>query len=267
MSGGGSGCGSCGSALNVTSSMQPPLWLGIVKALSRIAAVRRGQTDLRPSSPTGPSGRASTNMSAGRGGRHPNLLPPYGPAPTCSPEPRLGVSIVPGGAPVRQRKRLRQMGIRHVEREELRRLEAKTLDARFRAILENGLNSSPFEAEAVVAAVKEVYFPFLQPSESGGNALRVSSRVSHGLRHGLLSYALTGCPRVCRVIQDAAFPPTHHPSCYDFLVSEATEPAVRCGWARDPLMVALSRRRVGRAGARRPSLVRVPDPRRRAGRA
>jgi predicted transcriptional regulator len=62
-----------------------------------------------------------------------------------------------------------QMGVRHVEREELRRLESKTLDARFRAILETGLNCSPFEAEAVVAAVKEVYFPFLQPSESGGN--------------------------------------------------------------------------------------------------
>jgi predicted transcriptional regulator len=62
-----------------------------------------------------------------------------------------------------------QMGVRHVEREELRRLEAKTLDARFRAILENGLNCSPFEAEAVVAAVKEVYFPFLQPSESDGS--------------------------------------------------------------------------------------------------
>jgi len=62
-----------------------------------------------------------------------------------------------------------QMGVRHAEREELRRLESKTLDARFRAILENGLNCSPFEAEAVVAAVKEVYFPSLQPSESGGN--------------------------------------------------------------------------------------------------
>jgi len=61
------------------------------------------------------------------------------------------------------------MGVRDVEREELRRMEAKTLDARFRVILEQGLNCSPFEAEAVVAAVKEVYFPFLEPSESGGN--------------------------------------------------------------------------------------------------
>jgi len=61
------------------------------------------------------------------------------------------------------------MGVRNVEREELRRMEAKTLDARFRVILEQGLNCSPFEAEAVVSAVKEVYFPFLEPAESGGN--------------------------------------------------------------------------------------------------
>jgi hypothetical protein len=55
------------------------------------------------------------------------------------------------------------------EGEELRRLESKTLDGRFRAILEDGLSCSPFEAEAAVAAVQEVYFPFLQPRESGGN--------------------------------------------------------------------------------------------------
>jgi len=46
-----------------------------------------------------------------------------------------------------------RMGVRNVEREELRRMEAKTLDARFRVILEQGLNCSPFEAEAVVVAV------------------------------------------------------------------------------------------------------------------
>jgi hypothetical protein len=59
------------------------------------------------------------------------------------------------------------MGIRHDDQEELRRLQWKTLDARFRAILEQGLNCSPFESEAVLAAVREVYFPFLQPGESG----------------------------------------------------------------------------------------------------
>jgi hypothetical protein len=61
------------------------------------------------------------------------------------------------------------MGVRNVEREELRRMEAKTLDSQFRVILEQGLNCSPFEAEAVVSAVKEVYFPFLEPAVSGGN--------------------------------------------------------------------------------------------------
>lgn len=59
------------------------------------------------------------------------------------------------------------MGIRHNDQDELRRLQWKTLDARFKTILEQGLNCSPFESEAVLQAVQEVYFPFLQPSESG----------------------------------------------------------------------------------------------------
>ncbi len=59
------------------------------------------------------------------------------------------------------------MGVRHNDQDELRRLQWKTLDARFRSILEHGLNCSPFESEAVVQAVQEVYFPSLQPSESG----------------------------------------------------------------------------------------------------
>ena len=53
------------------------------------------------------------------------------------------------------------MGIRNKKREELRRLDSKTLDARFLNEIRNGLNCSPFEAEAVLEAVKEVYFPFL----------------------------------------------------------------------------------------------------------
>jgi hypothetical protein len=36
------------------------------------------------------------------------------------------------------------------------------LEARFRTIVEQGLNCSPFEAEAVLEVVKEVYFPFLE---------------------------------------------------------------------------------------------------------
>jgi DNA-binding CsgD family transcriptional regulator len=43
----------------------------------------------------------------------------------------------------------------------LARLGAKTVDARFLHEIENGLNCSPFEAEAVLQVVKEVYFPFI----------------------------------------------------------------------------------------------------------
>lgn len=51
------------------------------------------------------------------------------------------------------------MSIRNASREELLRLESKTLDAQFRAIVQDGLSCSPFEAQAVIEAVKEVYFP------------------------------------------------------------------------------------------------------------
>lgn len=53
------------------------------------------------------------------------------------------------------------MGIRNRSREELLRLECKTLDARFKNEVQQGLNCSPFEAEAVVNVVKEVYLPFI----------------------------------------------------------------------------------------------------------
>lgn len=53
------------------------------------------------------------------------------------------------------------MGIRNRDREVLERLDAKTLDARFTTEIEHGLNCSPFESEAVLDVVKEVYFPFL----------------------------------------------------------------------------------------------------------
>src|SRR5256884_819147 len=58
------------------------------------------------------------------------------------------------------------MGVRNVRRLELRRLEAKTLDARFLTEIQQGLNCSPFEGEAVLKVVKEVYFPFLDQVES-----------------------------------------------------------------------------------------------------
>jgi DNA-binding CsgD family transcriptional regulator len=53
------------------------------------------------------------------------------------------------------------MGVRNQRREVLERLDSKTLDARFTAEIQQGLNCSPFEAEAVLDVVKEVYFPFL----------------------------------------------------------------------------------------------------------
>src|SRR5208337_441124 len=57
------------------------------------------------------------------------------------------------------------MGVRNQDREAIGRLESKTLDARFTTEIQQGLNCSPFEAEAVLDVVKEVYFPFLS-SES-----------------------------------------------------------------------------------------------------
>lgn len=56
------------------------------------------------------------------------------------------------------------MGIRNAKREELERLECKTLDAQFRTAIQDGLNCSPFEAEAVVGVVQEVYGPYLRGS-------------------------------------------------------------------------------------------------------
>ena len=53
------------------------------------------------------------------------------------------------------------MGVRNTKRGELARVECKTLDAKFRTIVQGGLGCSAFEAEAVLGAVKEVYFPFL----------------------------------------------------------------------------------------------------------
>jgi DNA-binding CsgD family transcriptional regulator len=53
------------------------------------------------------------------------------------------------------------MGVRNPRREVLARLDSKTLDARFTTEIQQGLNCSPFEAEAVLDVVKEVYFPFL----------------------------------------------------------------------------------------------------------
>lgn len=53
------------------------------------------------------------------------------------------------------------MSLRNPKREEPRRLESKTLDAQFKTAIQDGLNCSPFEAEAVLGVVHEVYCPFM----------------------------------------------------------------------------------------------------------
>lgn len=63
------------------------------------------------------------------------------------------------------------MGIRDQKAELLKRLEAKTLDAQFLTSVQHGLGCSPFEAEAVLGAVLEVYGPFLGRFEHGSLSL------------------------------------------------------------------------------------------------
>ena len=58
------------------------------------------------------------------------------------------------------------MGIRNPNREQLLRLESKTLDAQFLSTVQQGLNCSPFESHAVLEVVKEVYFPFLAQAQT-----------------------------------------------------------------------------------------------------
>jgi len=48
------------------------------------------------------------------------------------------------------------MSLRNSKREEFGRLESKTLDAQFKTAIQDGLNCSPFEAEAVVGVVRDV---------------------------------------------------------------------------------------------------------------
>lgn len=53
------------------------------------------------------------------------------------------------------------MGIRNEMLEQLRRMDAKSLDSQFLSLIGEGLGCSPFEANAVLDVVKEVYFPYL----------------------------------------------------------------------------------------------------------
>ena len=58
------------------------------------------------------------------------------------------------------------MGIRNFKKEILDRLDSKTIDSQFKTEIISGLNCSPFEADAVLEVVKEVYFPFIEPTSS-----------------------------------------------------------------------------------------------------
>ena len=73
--------------------------------------------------------------------------------------------------------------IRDLEREQLNRLAAKTLDQIFIMRLQEGLGCSMFEAEAVTDLVREVYFPWLaspQAVQAGQLALTVVSAEEPG---------------------------------------------------------------------------------------
>ena len=61
------------------------------------------------------------------------------------------------------------MGVRHPKQEQIERLESKTLDAQLRQILVAGLACSPFEAAAVLDAVKEVYAPFFDGPDAAAS--------------------------------------------------------------------------------------------------
>lgn len=61
------------------------------------------------------------------------------------------------------------MAIRNPQLEQLRRLELKSLQSQFLTIVRDGLNCSPFEGEAVLQVVEEVFFPFLDDEVDTGN--------------------------------------------------------------------------------------------------
>ncbi len=60
------------------------------------------------------------------------------------------------------------MGTRNKHKELLGRLESKTLDFKFLHEIQHGLNCSPFESEAVLSVVKEVYLPYFDDSSATG---------------------------------------------------------------------------------------------------
>jgi hypothetical protein len=60
------------------------------------------------------------------------------------------------------------MGSKRPKRTEIDRLAVKTLDDRFLTEIQKGLNCSPFESEAVLSVVREVFAPLLGTHPGGG---------------------------------------------------------------------------------------------------
>ena len=58
------------------------------------------------------------------------------------------------------------MGRRNRDKETTDRLSAKTPDGQFLQEMQHGLGCSPFEAEAVLQVVKEVFLPFYEPTST-----------------------------------------------------------------------------------------------------
>jgi len=56
------------------------------------------------------------------------------------------------------------MGRRLRDKEIIHRLTAKTIDGQFLQTIQHGLACSPFEAEAVLNVVKEIFIPFYEPA-------------------------------------------------------------------------------------------------------
>lgn len=66
------------------------------------------------------------------------------------------------------------MGRRNVRLEELRRLGLKSLESRFLEEVREGLGCSPFEAEAVLGVLREVYYPYMDESSTSAPPGRVT---------------------------------------------------------------------------------------------
>ena len=66
------------------------------------------------------------------------------------------------------------MDVHNLKHGILRGVEGETLDAKFLSEVQHGLNCSPFEAEAILELVKEVYFPFIDEQSAEAPAVKIT---------------------------------------------------------------------------------------------